>query len=245
MESYQNMNRNELLRKLQQHQKYSGTTQKNIGENKTISDLRKELTELDNSEQTNYIINGKNYTIDKLIEIINFYESKHVPQLNDDIINYIYNNVDDIDSIINICTINKAARTQCSKKSFWVRIFNNYNIDMPTDEYNTAQEWIYYIQKQIKIKEYINIIKNKKSLTFKSNSNDSIILNIFDQYKNIIQDYYDKKNNSIVLTFSSSTKNNNIFYCDVSYHKKLIIYRLNIKQLTTILYDLYNNKLIY
>lgn len=43
MESYHSMNRNELLRKLQQHDKYSTMSQKNIGTNKTIKDLREEL----------------------------------------------------------------------------------------------------------------------------------------------------------------------------------------------------------
>lgn len=179
------------------------------------------------------------------------YNEPYQTVLNDDIINYIYNNVNDIDTIINICTTNKSARNMCSNRSFWERIMITNNLPLPQVEYNTAKEWIYYIQKEIKMKEKINNIINKiknGSVKFYSGiQNNYFISGIFNKHDKIVMDYIDnnKPAEKITLKFSSSSKDNNRYYVYVTYRDYYFTYKINTEQLKTILYDLLSKNIIH
>lgn len=170
--------------------------------------------------------------------------------MNNDVINYIYSNVNDIDTIINICTTNKAARIMCSNKVFWNPILIANDLHLPQIEYKTAQEWIQYIQKEVKIKEKINNILNimdKYIKRFKSNiKNENNILNIFNKHKNILHDYHGnvRPPTDVTLIFYSSDKDKNKYYAEVIYYDNYVTYKININQLKEILYDLISKKYI-
>lgn len=115
MEPYHFMNRNELLRKLQQQDKYSNVSQKNIGTNKTINNLRAEL------------------------EVLEENELKTIPLLPDDVIKEILYQ-SDINTIINYCTTNKY-NVICNDANFWKMIFQRDNIRILLHPTN-AKEWI-------------------------------------------------------------------------------------------------------
>lgn len=163
MESYHSMNRNELLRKLQRHDKYTTMSQKNIGTNKTIKELREELYALDipniskKSSKSSpkkseiYDIDGEEYTKDELKTMIAFFKKHHPstnntyniniiqPSLPDDVIREILYK-SDINTIINYCTTNKYQHI-CNDNNFWKYIFQRDNIKMIENPTNT-QEWI-------------------------------------------------------------------------------------------------------
>lgn len=153
MESYSSMNRNELLRKLQQHSKYSTLSQKNIGTNKTIHDLRMELQQLDTVtdkaltiEQKIYTIDGIDYTEDALRMMISFYNNHHKkeaktvnPSLPDDAMKEILYE-SDINTIVKYCTTNKY-NAICNNANFWKIIFERDNIRILSTPTN-SKEWI-------------------------------------------------------------------------------------------------------
>ena len=79
--------------------------------------------------------------------------------------------IDDINSLINYCSIDKEGRTLCSKRSFWKSQFDKFNLPLNEDVYySNAYEWI---QLLIKTKAIMNFINTPKK--FESKDYDIVI----------------------------------------------------------------------
>ena len=76
---------------------------------------------------------------------------------NNDILTTIGNELYDIGDIINYCYLTKNTRDNiCSKKSFWVPIFNKNNFPI-INEYHKTEDWITEFIKIGQVEENIKI----------------------------------------------------------------------------------------
>lgn len=94
--------------------------------------------------------------------------------LNQDVMDTIYANIDDIDTLTNICTTNKYMINKCNTKSFWEPILYRNNIELPTIPYNTAKEWITYYVNSNKVNNFFR----QRILRLYLNQNMEVIDNV-------------------------------------------------------------------
>lgn len=165
-------------------------------------------------------------------------------ELNQDVINEIYNNIYDIDTIINICSLNKEVRQMCSQEQFWKPILNYNDIELPSYNYITAKDWIKYIQYQNYIKLKINDILTTK-ITQYTKVHDATIENLIKKYRPTIFDneYYNNKDNS-QLIIQQSTKNKNRWYIEYYNKNGKITYMTDLPTLKLLLKELIISKYI-
>lgn len=88
-------------------------------------------------------------------------QDENLPALNEDVIDYLYNQSYDIDFIINKCKTSKAEWKKCSTKVFWVPILTYNKIYLPKENYTTTEEWIAYIKRARDIEQELAILMPK------------------------------------------------------------------------------------
>lgn len=67
-------------------------------------------------------------------------------ELPPDIMEEIKSHVQDINTLLNICQLNKMINKQCSKQYYWQYFLSYHNINLPEIPLTTGQEWADYIK---------------------------------------------------------------------------------------------------
>jgi hypothetical protein len=60
----------------------------------------------------------------------------------EDIQKNILYNIDDFNSLVNYCHLNKQTQQICSSKSFWINLFNEWGLDLPINIPNSFNGWL-------------------------------------------------------------------------------------------------------
>lgn len=200
----------------------------------------------------NKVNKRKSVSLDKLTQKLHDINLEYsTPQsiiLNDDVMNYIYHNINDIDTLVHICSTNKLTRNQCATKMFWEPILRYNNIEMPIVPYHNANEWIKYA-----------IIGDKVNKLFKyvfSLSIDAeldVLIDFFVKHQ-IIKEYgygvplYYRKYILLVVQRANMRFLNkdpdNIYRIEVISTDEHIEYKSDIGQVKKLIIDLYLNNMV-
>jgi hypothetical protein len=191
MDRVSGLNANQVAKELQGYKRYQAKTQKEIKDKLGgVNDLRDELRRLEKKHDKTikqdkkvnktkhidykiFIIKNKEYTEDKLYEMIQYYESQHNP-----VYNTIQENIINKDTWLNVllqsdtetlktsCFINKDTDNICNDLQFWKLKFEQDNLPFLLKK-DTLENYIknYNKIKKIKpniIKLYDNVLLNKK-----------------------------------------------------------------------------------
>lgn len=123
MEPVHSLNRNALLKRLKQHEKYSNLSQKQIGDKLgSIDDLRYELNKLDKKslkKKSKKSVSKKKVSKKNLSNISNNLPPNIVPDNVEDVMIR-----SDTKTLQKMCIINKNAYDLCNSKKFWLKKYH-------------------------------------------------------------------------------------------------------------------------